>query len=216
MTVRDENAATTTMTKPVVTLFEMYGSGATEVGPKVAEALGVPWVSQAFTSEAIEEAAEQARAEADTGLLSRIFRALGGIPNPMQDDSRGQAMYAASDHDMVAENNRYVLDSTRDGGVILGRNATVILAARPNAVHVLLTGSVEGRVARAAAAAGITREQAVRRQVVEDDVRSEMSQRLYAWNPQDPSRYDLVINTSRIDLPTAVGIIVAASRRPPI
>ncbi len=116
MTVRDENAATTTMTKPVVTLFEMYGSGATEVGPKVAEALGVPWVSQAFTSEAIEEAAEQARAEADTGLLSRIFRALGGIPNPMQDDSRGQAMYAASDHDMVAENNRYVLDSTGTAG----------------------------------------------------------------------------------------------------
>ena len=210
MTVRDETAATTTVTKSVVTLFELYGSGATEVGPRVAEALGVPWVSQGFTSEAIEEAAEEARAEADTGLLSRFFRALGGIPNPMQDDSRGQALYAASDHDMVAENNRYVLDSTRDGGVILGRNATVILAGRPNTIHVLLTGKVEDRVARAAAAAGIPLERAARRQVVEDNVRSEMSQRLYAWNPQDPSRYDLVINTSRIDPSTAVEIIVRA------
>ena len=102
------------------------------------------------------------------------------------------------------------IDSTRDGGVILGRNATVILAGRPNTIHVLLTGKVEDRVARAAAAAGIPLERAARRQVVEDNVRSEMSQRLYAWNPQDPSRYDLVINTSRIDPSTAVEIIVRA------
>ena len=73
MTVRDETAATTTVTKSVVTLFELYGSGATEVGPSVAEALGVPWVSQAFTSEAIEEAAEEARAEAETGLPHPIM-----------------------------------------------------------------------------------------------------------------------------------------------
>ena len=37
------------MSKPVVTIFELYGSGASEVGPKVAEALGVPWEPQAFS-----------------------------------------------------------------------------------------------------------------------------------------------------------------------
>ena len=35
----------------------------------------------------------------------------------------------------------------------------------------------------------------------------------YHWDPRDPSRYDLVINTSRLDIPTTIDIIVAASRR---
>jgi cytidylate kinase len=39
-----------------------------------------------------------------------------------------------------------------------------------------------------------------------------MSQKLYHWDPRDPSRYDLMINTSRLDVSTSVEIIVRASR----
>jgi glucuronide carrier protein len=200
------------MTRPVVTLFEMYGSGAAEIGPIVAETLGVPWVPQALSSESIEEAEVARAADPDEGLLSRILRMLGGTPNPLQDDSGGQALFAALDHDMVQQNTRTVLESTRNGGVILGRNATVILADRPHTVHVLLTGRVEDRVARAARAAAISSDQAARRQVREDAVRREMSQRLYSWDPQDPARYDMVINTSRFDVQRSTEIILVASR----
>ena len=212
MTDRAEAGERATMTRPVVTLFEMYGSGAAEIGPRVAETLGVPWVPQALSSESIEEAEVARAADPDEGLLSRILRILGGTPNPVQDDSGGQALFAALDHDMVQQNTRTVLDATRNGGVILGRNATVILADRPHAVHVLLTGRVDDRVARAARAAGISSDRAARRQVKDDAVRREMSQRLYSWDPQDPARYDLVINTSRIDVQRSAEIIVAASR----
>jgi cytidylate kinase len=199
------------MSGPIVTLFEQYGSGASEVGPKVAEALGVAWEPQAFSSEAIE-AAEAARLEeADDSLMSRVFRTLGGSPS-LLDDRGGQALFAQSDYELVQENNRHVLAATKDGGVILGRNGAVILADRPNALHVLLTGTLEDRVARAAAAAGIDREQAARRQAREDAIRIEISQRLYSWNPHDASRYDLVINTSRVDIPTTIDVIVRASR----
>ena len=44
------------MSAPVVTLFEKYGAGARYVGPKVAEALGVEWMDQAFSSADIESA----------------------------------------------------------------------------------------------------------------------------------------------------------------
>ena len=182
-----------------------------EIGPKVADALGVQWEPQAFTSASIEEA-EAARIEQpDDGVLSRIFRTLGGSPSVLEDRG-GQALFATSDYELVQENNRHVLEATKDGGVILGRNGAVILADRPGAVHVLLTGAVGDRVARAAAAAGISGEQAARRQVREDAIRAEMSQKLYHWDPRDPSRYDLVINTSRLDVPTSVEIIVRASR----
>lgn len=196
---------------PIVTLFEMYGSGATTVGPRIAEALGVPWVSQVFSSEQIETAEAARVQEPDDSLLARVFRRLGATPQ-MQDDRGGQALFTASDRELVEENTRTVLESTRNGGVILGRNATIILADQPRAIHVLLTGAVEDRIARAASEAGIDRTKAARRQASEDVVRREMSERLYAWNPQDPSRYDLVVNTSRIDLSTVVELVVAASR----
>lgn len=212
MTDQAEGGERATVTKPVVTLFEMYGSGAAEIGPRVAETLGVPWVPQALSSESIEEAEVARASDPDEGLLSRILRMLGGTPNPLQDDSGGQALFAALDHQMISQNTRTVLEATRNGGVILGRNATVILADRPHTVHVLLTGRVEDRVARAARAAGISSDQAARRQVREDAVRREMSQRLYSWDPQDPARYDVVINTSRIDVRRCAEIILLASR----
>jgi hypothetical protein len=56
-------------TRPVVTIFESYGSGAEEIGPRVAEALGVAFHAQAFSSDQLEEPAEQQ----DEGLLSRVF-----------------------------------------------------------------------------------------------------------------------------------------------
>jgi glucuronide carrier protein len=208
-TVGEPSAAT----RPVVTLFEQYGAGASEIGPRVAEALGVHWEPQAFSSQSIEDAVLERRAEEpEDGLLGRIFQSLGGGPNVL-DDRGGQALFDKTDYELVDENNAYVIESTREGGVLLGRNGAIILADRPNALHVLLTGSVEDRVARAAAEAGITVEQAAQRQVSEDQIRAEMSQRLYHWDPRDPSRYDLVVNTSRVDPQTAVDMIVAASRR---
>lgn len=201
------------MTRPIVTLFEQYGCGASAIGPQVADALGVHWEPQAFSSQSIEDAVIAREAEEpDNSLLSRIFRTIGANNAGILDDRGGQALFSKADYELVDENNRLVLESTRGGGVILGRNGAVILAGWPNALHVLLTGAVEDRVARAAAEAGISLEQAAHRQASEDAIRAEMSQRLYHWDPRDPARYDLVINTSRIGLPVTVEIIVAASR----
>jgi cytidylate kinase len=115
-------------------------------------------------------------------------------------------------YDLVMENNEIVRRQAQGGGVIVGRNATVILAGRPNTLHVLLTGSVEDRVERAAREAGIPRERAGRRQQREDDVRAEMSKVLYGWDPRSPDRYDVVLNTSRIPLDGAVDAIVHVMR----
>ena len=200
------------MPKPIVTLFELYGSGAELIGPAVAEELGLPWEPQAFASETIEAATAARSEDPDDSLLSRIFRTLGGGPGVL-DDRSFRALFDATDYELIQENTRHVLESTKDGGVILGRNGAVILADRPGALHVLLTGRSEDRIARAAETAGISHEQAARRLEVEDSIRAEISQRFYHWDPRDPSRYDLVVSTSRLDIPTTVEIIVTASRR---
>ena len=62
-------------TPSVVTLFESYGAGASSVGPRVAQALGVPFHQQAFSSEEIERGASEPENE---GMLSRVLGVMGG------------------------------------------------------------------------------------------------------------------------------------------
>ncbi len=204
----NQNETTGTSDKPVVTIFEYYGAGADYVGHKVAEALGLPFHQQAFSSEEIE--AGQASVTEQGAVLAQVFSVLGGAYGGF--DGRDVATTQRQKYDLVMDNNRQVWQYADEGGVILGRNGAVILADRPNTLHVLLTGAVEDRIDRAATESGITVEQAAKRQVREDQVRSDMSQVLYGWDPLLPERYDLVMNTSRIPLDAIVAAIVDAVR----
>lgn len=201
MSQTDERAAAL----PVVTLFETYGSGAAYVGPRVAEAIGLPFHQQAFSSEQLE--AEEERREKE-GLLSRVFGAMGhGYAGP----EGGAVPVAQRDrYELVMENTRVVQEEAAQGGVIMGRNGAFILAGRPASLHVLLDGPVEQRVARAARDTGIGLERAARRQKREDEVRGQMSIDLYGWDPRRPDRYDLVMNTGSLSLDECVAIIVHA------
>jgi cytidylate kinase len=194
--------------KPVVTLFEQYGAGASYVGHKVAEALGLPFHEQAFSSEEIE--ASQADATEENATLAQVFSVMGGAYGGF--DGRDVATTQRQKYDLVMENNRIVHQYADKGGVITGRNGAVILADRPSTVHVLLTGTVEDRVRRAAAEAGISPERAAERQKREDEVRAEMSITMYGWDPRLPDRYDLVFNTSRVSLDRVVEAILASVR----
>jgi glucuronide carrier protein len=198
----------TNAAKPVVTIFEFFGSGADYVGHKVAEALGLPFHEQAFSSEQL--AAGKVAVDEESAVLAQVFSVMGGAYGGF--DGRDVPSTQRQKYDLVMDNNRTVWDYADEGGVILGRNGAVILAERPNTLHVLLTGAVEDRVERAAKEHGITLEQAAKRQVHEDQVRADMSRVLYGWDPLLPDRYDLVLNTSRISLDGVVNAILDALR----
>jgi cytidylate kinase len=191
--------------KPVVTLFESYGSGASYVGPRVAQALGVPFHGQAFSSEEIEGA--EARRE-NEGLLSRVLGAMGGQYAALEGGS--VATVQQDKHELVMDNTRVVVEQAREGGVIMGRNGALILANWPAALHVKLDGPLTQRIERAAKDSGIDVERAARRQKREDQVRADMSIEFYRWDPREPEGYDLVVNTGTMDLDTCVDIIVQA------
>ncbi|MEI2730904.1 MAG: cytidylate kinase-like family protein [Dermatophilaceae bacterium] len=195
-------------THPVVTLFESYGSGATQVAPRVAAALGVPYLGQRFSSEELEDAEEQRRQQqADEGPVSRFFASFGhfGV------DNRSIPLDQRDEYVIAVENTKTVRDAVAEGGVVLGRNATVILSDNPAALHVKLDAPVEARIARAADEGGIDQGRAARRQAHEDKMRADMSMRLYAWDPRLPDHYDLIVNTSTLDVDQIVDIVVAAS-----
>nr|NLI50200.1 cytidylate kinase-like family protein [Propionibacterium sp.] len=185
-------------TGPVITLFEAYGAGAADIGPRLAACLHVPFIGQRWSSEDLAE--QEAR-----GRRSPFDWVAGGLGGTGLTGG-----LAASRADEVRENVRYVLEATANGAVILGRNATAILADDPRALHVKLDGDVETRVARAAASAGIGHEEAARRQVREDRMRAELSLLLHNFDPRHADRFDLVVNTSRLSDDLVVEIILAA------
>jgi cytidylate kinase len=193
--------------RPVVTLFESYGSGASYIGPRVAQALDVPFHSQAFSSEELENAETEHESE---GTLARVFAAMGGSYAGLE--GTAVAMAQRDDYDVVMANTRKVLEEARQGGVIVGRNAALILASRPAALHVKLDGPLAQRIERAAQDSGISVDRAAKRQKREDQVRADMSLQLYGWDPRATERYDLVVNTGTMDLDTCVEIIAHAAR----
>ena len=199
------------MTAPVVTLFEKYGAGARYIGPRVANALGVAWVDQAFSSADIESAKYPGapREASDSGsFLARFLGSYASSATVL--DDRSIPLAQAQDAEMVEENTRFVQEAGANGVVLLGRNGALILGDIPTALHVQVDAPVQVRIARAAREAGIDEAQAARRQRNEDRIRAEMSQRFYYWNPMDIDRYDLVVNTGVLDLDTCVDVIVAA------
>jgi cytidylate kinase len=194
--------------KPVVTIYGTYGAGAKQVGRGVARHLGMPYFGPAFSSEAIEGGPDDVRQQ-EAAFLKKMIAVMAAafgvavIPDGMVDTHR---------QELIAENRRQVQGCARLGGVLVGRHGALLLADRPHTVHVLLTGSVEDRIERAAAEAGITREHATRRVEREDHVRADMAIALYDWDPRIPDHYDLVVNTSRIPLDGVVDAILAALR----
>lgn len=198
--------------KPVITLFEAYGSGAGYVGPRVAEQLRLPYHEQAFSSEQLEQDAADREQES---VLSRVFTGLGRTSYgglSAATTAGGVSEIQRDDHELVTENTRIVREYAAQGGVIFGRNGALILKNHPAALHVRLDGPVKARVERAATDFDISTARAAKRQKREDEVRAEMSLTFYGWDPRKIDHYDLVLNTGQLDLDTAVAIIVQAAR----
>ncbi len=194
----------TEMDRPVITLFEAYGSGANVVGPKVAEALGVPYIGQQTSSEQLEAADPKGSGRVNVGdfLKSLAFVDQGSIEllqTPYEQMARQQA--------------RTVLDLVKGGGVVLGRNATVILGSMPDVLHVKLEGSRDYRIARAAREANISLEQAALRQMREDTARAEISMDIWHWDPRASAHYDLILSTETFGMDGCVDMILEAAKR---
>lgn len=194
---------------PVVTIFEHYGSGGTVIGPKVAELLGVPFMGQAFSSD--EVAQMNLESLRSGGALSRWMRNVDYAGTTDADLARAAGV--SSDHRMVIDNTRQVIDAVRDGGVVLGHNGQAILARTVGALHVRLTAPQEMRTQRVMHLTGTDDPAAaLRRQEHEDQVRAEMSKRLHRLDPHDDDHYDLVINTGTFTFEQVAQLIVEVYR----
>lgn len=200
-----------TRTRPVVTLWETYGAGMEEVGGLVAEELGVELHSKAHTPAEVAAAGRSGRiGEGDDEIWFLVGARGSSLRGYLRSDMlRGiheqhQRIAAQLVEDVQAGASR--------GGVILGRNAAYILRDWPHVLHVKLDGPVKDRIARAAAAQGISLKEAREQEQWHDEVRSQISIELFDWNPLENAYYDMVFNTSNLPFEMCATLIADAAR----
>jgi cytidylate kinase len=195
---------------PVVTISASYGSGGSEVGPALAERLGVRFVDRVVST---ETAHRLAQAE-NEGLFWRLIRSI----SPAGGLTAGSIHAERELHDRFSD--REALESAlRDAAaagdvVILGRAGALALRDHPGALHVRLDGPAEARVFRAMEIQSVDEATARERLAETDRARERFVRDIYGLDPTDPGLYTLVLDGTAFTTAACVEVIVAAVAAP--
>lgn len=182
----------------VVTISSEMGSGGPEIGTALAQRLGYRYVDR----EVISQAARQ------YGLVEARLADL---------DERKPTLFQRFD----AETRRYTLGTQaalcelaqQDNVVLMGRGGQWLLRGIPHVLRVRVTAPFEDRVHRLAAkrvpqAASATPPRALVDMVRQDDAgRAGRTRYLYDIDINDPTLYDVLINTTTLTVEAAVDLL---------
>jgi cytidylate kinase len=199
---------------PVVTLSASYGAGGSVVGPRVAELLGVPFLDRAIptaVSRALAVPLEEALAR-DERIEHGLGFVLASLARLPAFDIAPPATPLLDDRAFKDECERVIRGQARDGAVVLGRAAAVVLAGRPGALHVRLDGPAEARVAQAARILGLDEARAREERRDADRARDAYVRHFYRADASDPALYQLVLDSTALELDTCAELIAVAAR----
>ncbi|WP_309229841.1 cytidylate kinase family protein [Blastococcus sp. TML/M2B] len=98
------------------------------------------------------------------------------------------------------------------GGVVLGRAAALVLADRPDVLHVRLGGRRERRLAAAVARYGRPAEELRREMDANDRAREAYVRHFYRADASSARHYHLVIDSTAFAVDAVVDLVVGAAR----
>jgi cytidylate kinase len=189
--------------QPLVTIAAEHGAWGDLVAPRVADALGVPFLDRALPASLAAAVEESERQSPLVGRLARASTMLASAPVERIDRDEARI------RDELAD---FLARASTDGGVILGRGGALVLAGSPTALHVLLSGDRDSRVARVAERDGVSHEEADRRVGELDRARREYSRRVFGIDPDDRTLYHLIVDTVVLGIDASVELVLTAAR----
>ncbi len=199
----------------MVTISASYGAGGSAVAPRVAERLGLPFVDRAIPV-AVADDLGVSTEEADelyrnvSGRWPRFLAAMTSLSYDFAMPIVQEVTTEGSDLAKCTDDHLHRL--AREGGaVVLGHAAALVLAGRPDALHVRLDGPPEARVAAAMRQHGIDHDAAQTAMRENDKLRTGYVTHFYQADAADPSLYDLVIDSTRLDWRQVEELIVYAA-----
>jgi CMP/dCMP kinase len=201
---------------PLVTITREYGSLGDEIAHAVAARLNVPLVDQDIITAlairlSVPEKVISRLEEREGSLVTEIVRDFQGLFPLVNASVTERKEHEVDEAEYVSAVRQTIEEAARDGnGVFLGRGATFVLADRDAVVHVLITAPLALRVERVQAAATLSQQDAERRIQQVDSDRRRYLRRMFRVEWLDVQHYHLVVNTGRLTLDRATGIICAA------
>lgn len=125
--------------------------------------------------------------------------------------AREQRIEKASDY---AELVRQVILEYAEAGevVIVGRGAQVILRDTPGVLRVKINASEATRIQRVMERVNVDFKEAERQVQQSDRERARYLKHFYGVDWQDPTLYDLILNTDKLSLEKAVALIITAAQ----
>ena len=200
----------------VVTVSATFGAGGAEIAPAVAERLGLVFHDRVIPAQVagrlgvtVEEA--EANDESVVRGLWRLVASLGSMPDPVGGVLPGSTLPDERAYRLQTE--RVVTElADGPGGVVLGRAGAMVLAGRPDALHVRLDGPPEARLAAAVAHLGLPEDEVRREMEGADRTRAAYVRHYHRTDPAEARHYHLVVDSTAIDHATVVDLVVAAAR----
>jgi hypothetical protein len=202
-------------TPPLVTLSASYGAGGSQVGPALAERLGVEFLDRAIPAQVAERLAVSLDAALahDESLGDAIGRFVSSFAMlPELASAMAQAGVPAGE-DYRAHTEAVIREHAAQGAVVLGRAGALVLRDRPGALHVRLDGPADRRVERMMDQQGLERPEAERLRKDADRAREAYVRHFYGADARDPAHYHMVIDSTRLPVGCVVESIAAALRR---
>ncbi|HEX6024282.1 MAG TPA: cytidylate kinase-like family protein [Solirubrobacter sp.] len=200
---------------PIVTISAAYGALGSEVGPRLAERLGVPFLDRAIPAQVarrlampLEEAA--ARDESIGGLLSRMAMALAPMGQAFGATTSAQD---AVDEEQFRRTTEAIIREHAAAGdlVVLGRAGALVLRDDPRALHVRLDGPRERRIEIAMRRTELDRAEVERQMAETDRAREAYVRHFYRADARDPRLYHLTIDSTALPVDTVVDLIALAA-----
>ena len=195
----------------VLSISRQYGAGGLTLGRMVAKRLGYAFHDQDIVNKVAELAnvspdyVEGVHREAG-GRLMRTLHTL--VPSEFVDRHVGEDKTDFDEKKLAFYLSKVITDMAGEGDkVILGRGSQFILSDHPAVVRLLLVANYSDRIQFMVDHYNLDRDKA--KSVIEREQRKQQRylSAFYSGNPNDPSLYHMVLNTSLVDLNTASDLI---------
>jgi hypothetical protein len=199
----------------IVAISAAYGTRSGQIGPALAQRLGVPFVDRVIAHRvagrldvSIDEAVRNWEPPPQS-FMERMVSAFLGADTiaPI-----GPPPDIVTPEDFRQATERAVLDQAATGeGVILGRGCVAVLREDPTVLRVRLTGPADRRLEQAITASGQSESQARDTMNHLDRFHADYLKQFYGIKIDDPTNYHVTIDTTAFDNDACVSLVVAAA-----
>jgi cytidylate kinase len=202
---------------PLITLSAPYGAGGSQVGPEVAQRLGVAFVDRAIPTRVAERLAVPLREAIDRdesvgSWLMRVLLSFGQVTPVLAGATPTSEQVLTDDAFRQATEQVLREHAAGEGAVILGRAGALVLRDQPHALHVRLTGPEPARIEQGMRLEGVDHATAARHLEDTDRARQAYVHHFYRCDPRDARHYHLVIDSTAIPLDACAELIVLVAR----